>query len=106
MAAYHTDPVPAGAQALDPKGPVARAAGGELLIGWLKDGPTDYLFLVNRSLKKTCTARVTLTRPARRMDEASQDRPGTFTAARFDPAGGVLETSLEPGDGRLFVLKP
>ena len=106
VAAYHTDPVPPGAQPLDPKGPVARAAGGELLIGWLKDGAKDYLFLVNRSLKKTSTAQLTLTGPARGVDEASQDRPGTLTTARFDPATGVLETSLEPGEGRLFVLKP
>lgn len=105
VAAYHTAPVPPGAQPLDPKGPVARAA-GDLLIGWLKDDRNDYLFLVNRSLRKKTSAQVTLTRPAREVAEVSQEKPGTSAQVNVDPAGGLLETALEPGEGRLFVLKP
>jgi hypothetical protein len=62
--------------------------------------------VVNRSLKNKSTAQITLTQPGRRVEEASQDKPGTFTKASFDPAQGVLETPLEPGEGRLFVLRP
>jgi hypothetical protein len=105
VAAYHTDPVPQGAQQLDPTGPVAKAAGGELLVGWLKDDKNDYLFLVNRSLKKKSSAQITLTKPAREVEEMSQDKAGETQKANFDSAKGLLETSLEPGEGRLFVVR-
>lgn len=105
MAAYHTDPVPQGAEKLDPKGPVAKAAGGEWLIGWLKDDKNDYLFLVNRSLKKKSTAQITLAKPAREVEEMSQAKAGETEKARFDSAKALLETSLEPGEGRLFVVR-
>jgi hypothetical protein len=105
VAAYHTDPVPQGAQKLDPKGPVGKAAGGELLIGWLKDGKTDYLFVVNRSLKKKSVAQLTLTGAAREVQEVSQDKAGQVKKARFDAAKGLLQTTLEAGEGKLFVMK-
>jgi hypothetical protein len=106
VAVYHTDPVPQGAQKFDPKGPVARAAGGELLVGWLRDDKNvDYLFVVNRSLKKNGLAQITLTRPARQVDEISQDKPGQVKKGRFDPAKGLLQAPLEPGEGKLFVVK-
>jgi len=105
LAAYHTAPVPQGAQKLDPQGPVARAAGGEWLIGWLRDDQNDYLFVVNRSLKNKGVAEITLARPAREVDEIAQDKPGQFKKAQFDPAKGRLQTALEAGAGKLFVVR-
>src|SRR5262245_551570 len=105
VAVYHTDPVPQGAQKLDPKGPVAKATGGELLIGSLKDDTNNYLFLVNRSLKKKSLAQVALTEPAREVEEISQDKAGEVKKASFDSTKGLLETSLEPGEGKLFVVR-
>jgi hypothetical protein len=105
LAAYHTDPVPQAAQKLDSKGPVSKAAGGELVIGWLKDDKNDYLFLVNRSLKKKSLPRITLTKPARVVEEISQDKAGTVKKVSFGVAKKLLQTSLEPGEGRLYVVK-
>jgi hypothetical protein len=106
VAAYHTDPVPQGAQKLDPKGPVAKAAGGELLIGWLRDDKNvDYMFVVNRSMRKKCLAEITLAKPARQVDEISQEKSGQVKKSRFDSDKGLLQASLEPGDGKLLVVK-
>jgi hypothetical protein len=105
VAAYHTAAVPQGAEGLDPKGPISRAVGGELLLGWLKDDKNDYLFLVNRSLKKKSGAQITLAKPAREVEELSQEKAGEVKKANFVSSRRLLDTSLEPGEGRLFVVK-
>ena len=76
-----------------------------MVIGWLRDDKRDYLFLVNRSLKKKSLPQITLPKPARAVEEIPQDKPGKLKEVSFDAAKMLLQTSLEPGEGKLFVVK-
>lgn len=100
----HTPPLPQGTRGLDKHFPVAKAEGGPLALGWLRDDVRqDYLFLVNRSLKDDATFLVWLHDKVRQVEEISQE-DGKPAGAAFDPNLLRLTTPLKAGEGKLFRL--
>jgi len=102
---YHTPNVPQGARRLGGDAPVASAAGGDLLIGWLQDAKRrDYLMVVNKDYKSGCEATVALRGPVRGVHEVSGDTGAEMAVKLADTKPTVLGVSLAPGQGRLFRL--
>ncbi|MGC8783360.1 MAG: hypothetical protein ACP5RN_03090 [Armatimonadota bacterium] len=104
MGVYHTPPLPKGVSALDGRSPVAECDTEEVLIGWLRDGQRrDHLWVVNRSFRQS--GRIVL-RLRSSVREAGEVNPidGLIQPAAYDVGSGRLQTTLLPGEGKLFVL--
>jgi hypothetical protein len=100
----HTPPIPQGAAGLNDQFPVARAEGGPLVLGWLRDDRLrDYLFVVNRSFKQSETFSLLLRKKAGKVMEISQQTGQPIDAA-FDVDAQRLTVPLQAGEGRLFCI--
>jgi RNA polymerase sigma factor (sigma-70 family) len=99
---YHSEPLPKGTAKLAADAPVRKMEGGEMVLGWLKDGAGgDYVFVVNRSFKDKLKAQLTLDAAVKKAEEISQETGQPVAAAL---TAGVLSCDLEAGEGRLFRL--
>lgn len=104
MGVYHTPPLPKGTNALDGRSPVAECDTEEVLIGWLRDGQRkDYLWVVNRSFRQSRRIVLRLRGTVREAGEISPI-DGLIQPASYDAGSGRLQTTLLPGEGKLFVL--
>jgi len=103
LGAYHTAPLPLGAEAIPADAPVQIVGPGEFVLGLFGSGGRVTAFMVvNRDYRRAATARVRL--PA-----------GTTGVQEFDRSLGrwrgyadgaeTITVNLNPGDGRLFRLK-
>jgi len=100
---YCTDPLPIGTRRLAPDAQVKKAEGGVMVIGCFKDAKgREYVMPVNRSFHNKIAARLTMDEKTVSISEISQET-GELVKART-LVGGVLEVSLEAGEGRLFLL--
>lgn len=102
---YHTGHVPPGARGLGRDGPIASAAGGGLLIGWLQDERRrDYAMVVNKDYTASCTATLTARGPLVGVHEVSADTGEETPVQKIEGGPSAFATTLEPGAGRLFRL--
>jgi len=101
---YATAPLPPGVQGLAAGAPVKQAEGGPMLIGCFRGRKEEtYILAVNRSFKDKITARLTLVDKVVSAHEISQKTGKPLKAVALK--GKLLEVSLDPGDGRLFLLR-
>ena len=102
LGAYHTAPLPLGAEAIPADAPVQIVGPGEFVLGLFgRGGRVTAFMLVNRDYRRAAVARVRL--PA-----------GTRGVQEFDRSLGqwwgyadrveTITVNLNPGDGRLFRL--
>lgn len=106
--AYCTDPVPPGARGLNASAaadaPVKKGEGGPLLVGCFTDPDgKQYVFPVNRSFSNRITARLAMDEKFVSACELSQETGKPLPGASVKRK--ALEVRLEPGEGRLFLLK-
>ena len=100
---YCTGPLPIGTIPLLPEAPVDKAEGGAMVIGCFKDAAGKvYILPVNRSLRDKMTFRLTLKDKFRSAAEVSQETGKLRPRAALK--SGVLDVSLEAGEGKLFLL--
>ena len=101
---YATAPLPPGVQGLAAGAPVKQAEGGPMLIGCFRGRKEEtYILVVNRSFKDKITARLTMAANRVSACEISQETGKPLKAVTLK--GKPLEVPLEPGDGRLFLLR-
>jgi hypothetical protein len=101
--AYCTAPIPPGARKLSRNSPVKKAEGGPLAIGCFQDPEgREYFMVVNRSFRNKITASLTLHHQITSAAEISQETGKPLDAALTSQQ--PLAVSLEPGEGKLFVL--
>lgn len=101
---YHTPPLPKGAVALDGKSPVAECNAEQTLVGWLRDGQRrDYLWVVNRSFRQSQRVVLRLRASVREVGEVNQ-LDGLVQSASYDTDSHRLQSTLLPGEGKLFAL--
>jgi len=104
MGVYHTPPLPKGTNAREGRSPVADCDTEEVLIGGLRDGQRkDYLWVVNRSFRQSRRIVLRLRGTVREAGEISPI-DGLIQPAPYDAGSGRLQTTLLPGEGKLFVL--
>lgn len=104
MGVYHTPPLPKGTVPLDNRSPVAECDAENILIGWLRDGQRkDYIWVVNRAFHQS--QRVTL-RLRASVHEVGEVNPvdGLVRHVPYDASNRSVQTTLLPGEGRLFAL--
>ena len=101
---YATAPLPPGTRGLAAGAPVKQAEGGPMLIGCFRGRKEEtYILVVNRSFKDKITARLTMAANRVSACEISQETGKPLKAVTLK--GKPLEVPLEPGDGRLFLLR-
>ena len=102
---FHTPNVPAGARRLGGRCPVVAVAGGDLLIGWLKDaGSREYILVVNKDYRRQCRAAVTVAGQYQVAAEISRVTGLEEAVSAKDSGSVVLDVVLRPGGGRLYRL--
>lgn len=102
LGAYHTAPLPYGAEALPKPGSVQIAGKGEFVVGVFgKNGRPSSFMIVNRDYRQAQTATVTVMIPGRKLQELDR-QTGQWTRGRTLNRKRVVEVKLAPGDGRLF----
>ena len=101
---YCTDPLPPGGRRLTKGAPVKKAEGGVMAIGCFvdRDG-TEYILPVNRSFNAKITAKLTMGDWILSAAEISQETGKPLAAV--ETARQPIDVTLDPGEGRLFVLK-
>ena len=103
LGAYHTPPLPLGAEAIPAHSPVQVAAEGQFVLGLFGPGKPTAFMLVNRDYRQVAVARLRLAEGIRGVQE--YDRRTRSWRGYAAPAGQGLTVHLEPGDGRLFRLR-
>jgi len=100
---YCTEPIPPGGRRIARGAPVKKAEGGVMAIGCFVDrDANEYVMVVNRSFDTKITGKLTLDEKIVTASEVSQE-----TGKLVEPVSVVqkpLESSLEPGEGRLYML--
>lgn len=82
--------------------PVREIRGDETLMGWFQDArKVDHLLVVNGSMRTSSCSRLMLQPSIRSVAEVSQMTGRMHPVTVVD---GILETELQPGEGRLFRL--
>jgi len=106
VAVYHTGPLPAGARAPDPGGPVLSADGLPLLVGVFADGLERCVVLVNKDYERPGSAVVRFAPDVAEAREAAvRDRPSARLAWPSGTGDRVCRLEFEPGEARIFRLK-
>jgi len=101
---YATAPLPPGTRGLAAGAPVKQAEGGPMLIGCFRGRKKEtYILVVNRSFKDKIVAKLTMVDKVVSAREISQKsgKPLEAAALKDEP----LDVPLEPGAGRLFLLR-
>lgn len=106
VGAYHTAPLPLGAQAIPTDAPVQILDQGEYVLGLFgQGGKTSAFMIVNRSYKQDATASVKVAFPGRKLQELDQ-QTGQWTKGKKISRSKPIAIRLGPGEGRLFRLDP
>jgi hypothetical protein len=101
---YATAPFPPGTRALAGGAPISRAEGGPMLIGCFRGANDEpYIMVVNRSFKDKIAAKLMLAGEVISASEISQESGKPLDALTLQ--NNSLEVLLDPGDGRLFLLR-
>jgi hypothetical protein len=101
---YCTDPLPPGTRRLAAGAPVTKAEGGPLQIGCFIDrNAVEYVFVVNRAFNAQVVAKLTLDDRSASASEISQQTGKPLSPVSV--AGKSLDVPLEPGEGRLYMLR-
>jgi hypothetical protein len=100
---YCTEPIPPGGRKLARSAPAKKAEGGVMAIGCFVDrNANEFILVVNRSFDTKIMGKLTLDDMIVSASEVSQE-----TGQLVEPVSVVqkpLESSLEPGEGRLYKL--
>lgn len=102
LGAYHTAPLPYGAEAIPASSPVQLIGPGEFVVGVFgdKDRPSAFM-IVNRDYRRPQTAEVKVIMPGRRLQELDR-RTSKWTRGSALCGQRLTKIELGPGDGRLF----
>jgi len=104
LGAYHTAPLPGGAEAVPADSPMRIVGKGEFVLGLFGNGGRVSAFMiVNRDYRTSAAARVQLPQGTRGLQEFDRARKSWQNYAR-PGASGIITVELKPGDGRLFRL--
>ena len=104
LGAYHTEPLPWGAEAIPATSPVQVSGRGEFVLGLFgSKGQATAFMVVNRSYREPASARITL--PAGTQGVQEFDRAQGAWRGYARPAADAISVRLQPGDGRLFRLR-
>jgi len=104
LGAYHTAPLPYGAEAIPASCPVQISGGGDFVLGMFGSGSKPSAFMiVNRNYTQPAAATVTITIPGRRLQELDR-KTGKWSRGQSPGAKRTTEIKLAPGDGRLFRM--
>jgi hypothetical protein len=103
LGAYHTPPLPRGAELIPADAPVQIVSGGEFVLGLFgAHGRTTAFMLVNRNYREAASARVRV--PAATRVQEFVRTSGEWRGYARPGAEGTMTLELEPGDGRLLRL--
>jgi hypothetical protein len=103
LGAYHTAPLPRGAEAIPADCPVRIVGKGEFVLGLFgKGGQVTAFMIVNRDYHNSAAARLQLPQGTRGLQEFDRARK-SWQGYSAGPAQTVT-VDLRPGDGRLFRL--
>ncbi|MCG2659423.1 MAG: hypothetical protein L6437_04150 [Kiritimatiellae bacterium] len=107
LGVYHTAPLPCGTRAVGKDAPIKAIRKGALVVGWFQE-PWSYprreyyLFVVNRSWRRSAEAIIELKCPLRAVREIAPPSDSSGREARpCRIAGEQLFMPLEAGEGRL-----
>jgi hypothetical protein len=104
LGAYHTAPLPRGAEAVPADCPVRIVGKGEFVLGLFgKGGQVTAFMIVNRDYRTSAAARLQLPAGTRGLQEFDRARKSWTNYAR-PGTSGIVTIELKPGDGRLFRL--
>jgi len=102
LGAYHTAPLPYGAEAMPNPGSVQIVGPGEFVVGLFgKNRRPSSFMIVNRDYRQKQTARVRVLIPGSKLQELDR-QTGEWTQGRALGRKRIVEVKLAPGDGRLF----
>ena len=103
LGAYHTPPLPLGAEAIPADAPVQIVGPGEFVLGLFGSGGRVTAFMVvNRDYRRAAVARVRLPAGTRGVQEFDRSLGQWWGYA---DGAETITVNLNPGDGRLFRLK-
>lgn len=104
LGAYHTAPLPYGAEKIPESCPVQLSGEGEFVLGLFgNESQSSAFMIVNRSYTHPATASVTITIPGRKIQELDR-KTGKWSRAKSIGRKRTAEITLAPGDGRLFKI--
>lgn len=102
LAAYHTEPLPRGGEAIPADAPVQVVGPGEFVLGLFGfDDEATAFMIVNRSYRQSQTARLRISNMPREGGVQEYDRT-TREWRGYATGRDRITVELEPGDGRLF----
>ena len=106
LGAYHTAPLPYGAEAMPNPGSVQMASAGEFVLGVFgRNGRPSAFMIVNRDYRQPQTATVRVMIPGQHLQELDR-KTGEWTRGNPLNTRRTLKLKLAPGDGRLFRVTP
>ncbi len=104
LGAYHTSPLPYGAEAIPAKCPVQISGGGEFVLGLFGNGSKPSAFMiVNRNYTQPASTTLTFSIPGRKIQELDRTT-GKWSRGTSLGKKRTAEITLAPGDGRLFQI--
>lgn len=102
LGAYHTAPLPYGAEALPNPGSVQMASPGEFVVGVFGQNARPSAFMiVNRDYRQSQRAAIRVLIPGKKVQELDRVT-GQWTRSKTLNRRRIIELRLAPGDGRLF----
>lgn len=102
LGAYHTAPLPYGAEAMPKHGSVQIVGPGGFVIGVFgRNGRPSSFMIVNRDYRQKQTATVRVLIPGRKLQELDR-KTGEWTRGETLNRKRIMEVKLARGDGRLF----
>ena len=100
IGAYHTSPIPQGADPIPNSSPVRIIGSGEFVLGLFGNkGKPSAFMIINRDYRASADAVVEFPAGIASLDEFD---PSSKRWRRFDTVEGRARIPLQPGDGRLF----
>jgi len=104
LGAYHTEPLPRGAEAIPADAAVHITGNGEFVLGLFGTGGQVTAFMVvNRNYRQEAAARVRVPANTRGLQEFNRARRA-WQGCASPRVSGTITVDLKPGDGRLFRL--
>lgn len=104
LGAYHTAPLPYGAETMPSPGSVQIAGPGEFVVGVFGQNARPSAFMiVNRDYHQPQTATVRVMIPGKKMQELDRET-GEWTRGKTLNRKRIVNVKLAPGDGRLFRI--
>jgi len=105
LGAYHTAPLPYGAEAVPASSPVQIVGAGEFVVGVFgRNARPSAFMIVNRDYRQEQTATVHVTIPGKQLQELDR-RNGRWMRGSTLKGKRLTKITLAPGDGRLFRVR-